>query len=68
MGEFERPCAAFASCAAEPCDNDAVTEVAHRPPGAVTWVPLCDEHRSALGVELLEYVVELHGFIPGGGA
>jgi len=67
-GTFQ-PAALFASCSAEPCDRDAVIEALHSPSADVSiWVPLCEIHKAAaLRGEAIQYVVEVHGFVPPAG-
>lgn len=61
-----RPCAEFASCGAESCAKDAEVEVLHAPSGedSRVWVPLCWQHYTQAPTHGLEYVIEVHGFIP----
>lgn len=63
-----RPCAPFATCAEVTCGADATVETLHRPSTAdQAWVPLCEAHRAMVGgPTVVEYVVEVHGFIPAG--
>lgn len=55
------------TCAVDGCAADAEMELRHGSPDsdAITWVPVCREHEVArYRGEPLEYVVQLHGFMP----
>ena len=72
--EFIRECgiaaggtrpAQIGTCAIELCDKDCEMEFRHTTEDAVTWVPLCVDHEvDRYHGKPLEYVVQVHGFLP----
>lgn len=57
---------AFGTCSATTCHVDADCEVLHANDESSLWVPLCVDHLRSGPVDGLEYVIEVHGFIPAG--
>lgn len=56
----------FGTCSAITCDSDAELEVFLAGEESALWVPLCLLHFQSGPVDGLEYVLEVHGFIPAG--
>lgn len=53
------------TCSAITCDRDAEYEVYLTGlEDSALWVPVCADHLTSGPVDGLEYVVEVHGFIP----
>jgi hypothetical protein len=72
--EFIRDCgiaegvarpAQLGTCAIDGCEQDCELEFRHTTDDAITWIPLCVDHEiDRYHGHPLEYVVELHGFLP----
>jgi len=56
----------FGTCSAITCPTDAEYEVFHATEEGSLWVPLCADHLCSGPIDGLEFVVEIHGFVPAG--
>jgi len=56
----------FGTCSAITCEIDAEYEVLLVDNESSLWVPLCAQCLASGPVDGLEYIIEVHGFVPAG--